>query len=90
MEKKQTELVSCGTVESYRRAGYKLVPTGDVKYQRGYVSRVKPVDIIYKAGGSRSGELFVLLPNDRSTRYCFRAYMRAEYVGGDNGQNRTV
>lgn len=54
--------------------GYRM---GDIKYQRGYVSR--RVDVleqpVKEAGGSRKGELYVLIPNRYSTNYCYRQYL---------------
>lgn len=50
---------------------------GDVRFQKGYVSRKcnvgnQPVLI---AKGNRKGEKYVLIPNFKSTRYCFRYYL---------------
>lgn len=55
-------------------AGYK---PADMAYQWGYVSRkVNPDEQeVQTAGGSRRGELYVLLPCWRSTRYCIRQYL---------------
>lgn len=56
-------------------SGYK---PGEVKYQRGYVSR-KGYDLdnatVYTAKGSRNGQLYVLTPCWTSTQYCFRQYL---------------
>ena len=62
------------TLNEALNAGYKL---GDVRLQLGYVSRRcdpgnQPV---LKAGSYRRGELYVLLPNYNSTRYCYRQYL---------------
>lgn len=56
------------------KAGYK---TGDIKYQRGYISRradpmAQPVRV---AVGNRKGQLYVLLPCFTSTQFCFRQYL---------------
>lgn len=50
---------------------------GDLRLQLGYVSRkVNGYDQeVQTAGGYRHGELYVLLPNFRSTRYCYRQYL---------------
>ena len=55
-------------------AGYR---DGDVTFQRGYVSRrVSVLDQpVKEAGGNRKGQLYVLLPNYRSTNYCYRQYL---------------
>ena len=57
------------------QAGYLL---GDTALQRGYVSRnADPGDaVVYVAGGSRHGQLYVLLNNPDSNRYCIRQYLR--------------
>lgn len=63
------------TYEEALKDGY---TQNDLKYQRGYVSR--KVDIrkqpVLIAGGSRKGQLYILLPNFDSTQYCFRAYLK--------------
>ena len=56
------------------QAGYK---DGETRWQHGYVSRrcdpmKQPVLI---AGGTRKGELYVLLPSWKSTTYCIRQYL---------------
>ena len=55
-------------------AGY---VNADTAYQRGYVSRridtlTAPVMV---AGGSRKGQMYVLLPCQASTQYCIRQYI---------------
>lgn len=65
------------TIKTYAdalSAGYTL---GDVKHQLGYVSRkINPEhQPVYTAGGSRRGELYVLIPNYESSRYCLRQYL---------------
>lgn len=54
--------------------GYKV---GEVKYQRGYVSR--KVNVAYQpvltAKGSRKKQLYVLMPCFTSSQYCLRAYL---------------
>ena len=54
--------------------GYK---PDDIKLQLGYVSRrVDPLlQPVMAAGGHRAGELYVLLHNPCSTRYCYRPYL---------------
>lgn len=59
--------------------GYK---PGDIVLQRGYVSRkADPMtQEVHTAGGYRRGQLYVLLANKKSTRYCFRQYLvKGEY-----------
>jgi len=58
-------------------AGYTV--TGDMALQRGYVSRKKdPLDgPVYAAGGSRKGQLFFLVPNRKSSQFCYRQYLIA-------------
>lgn len=56
------------------KAGYSIA---DSKYQRGYVSRKvdqfeQPLQV---AGGSRKGQLYVLLPAYNTTNYCRRVYL---------------
>lgn len=58
-------------------SGYK---NGDVVLQRGYVSRKADVgeqEVLF-AKGTRSGQAYVLLPNRKSTQYCFRQYLIKE------------
>lgn len=55
--------------------GYQM---GSTSFQRGYISRKtntndQPVKV---AGGNRRGELYILLPNYDSTKYCIRQYLR--------------
>lgn len=56
--------------------GYSL---GDTAWTRGYVSRrseqVCDDTPIHVAGGSRQGELYVLMPSWESTTYCRRQYL---------------
>lgn len=51
----------------------------DLKFQAGYVSRRVDVmdQVVHEAGGSRKGDLYVLLPCDVSTRFCYRMYLTA-------------
>lgn len=46
-------------------------------YQRGYISRKSIIANapIHVAGGSRKGQLYVLLPSRKSTQYCIRQYL---------------
>lgn len=57
--------------------GYKV---GEVKYQRGYVSR--KVNVAYQSvltgKGSRKNQPYVLVPCLTSTQYCMRAYLVKE------------
>lgn len=55
-------------------AGYR---NADVTYELGYVSRRLDTDTapVLKAGGSRKGQLYVLLPCRHSSRFCFRQYL---------------
>lgn len=60
-----------------KSAGWRFRP-GDLTLQKGYVSRKREVTDstpVYKAGGSRKGELFILMPNWKSTTFCFRQYL---------------
>lgn len=65
-----------GNYLDYIRDGYKV---GDIKWQRGYVSRKftndgnRPVYAV--TSGKRKGQVFVLYPSYISTRYCIRAYL---------------
>lgn len=56
------------------KAGYKKA---DTKYQRGYISRLAAPDaqLVRAAGGTRKGQLYVLLPCYCSTQYCIRQYL---------------
>lgn len=56
------------------KAGYR---EADIKYQRGYIRRRADPDAqpVRVAGGSRKGQLYVLLPCFTSTQYCFRQYL---------------
>ena len=51
----------------------------DSTWTRGYMSRKFNTEDspIQEAGGSRSGQFFVLLPSWGSTKYCIRQYIRA-------------
>lgn len=57
-------------------AGYKDY---DVRWQRGYVKRRHwnlhdaPIHV---AGGKRKGQLYVLMPSWKSSRYCYRLYLK--------------
>jgi len=63
------------TLNDALAAGYKR---GDMKYQRGYVSRKSDIgkSPVHVAGGRRAGELYFLLPCYDSTIYCMRQYLR--------------
>lgn len=61
--------------------GYKL---NNMTYQRGYVTRKprKPEEIWVKtAGGTRKGELYILMPCFTSTRFCYRVYLSKDGGG---------
>jgi len=62
------------TLSEALAAGY---VRGDMKYQRGYVSRRADIgkSPVHVAGGRRKGELYVLLPSWRSSIYCMRQYL---------------
>lgn len=67
------------TYAEARRAGW--VPAGTA-LQRGYVSRLADPDDaeVHVAGGTRHGQMYVLLNNPRSNRYCIRQYLRRREV----------
>lgn len=56
------------------KAGY---IDGESRLQAGYTSRKTATDDapVYIAGGYRKGQLFALLPNYSSTRFCYRQYL---------------
>lgn len=66
---------------TYREAkeqGYKVY---QVKMQDGYVTRKPRSDDqieVLAAEGNRKGDLYILMPNYESTRYCKRCYLRKE------------
>ena len=62
------------TLREALKAGYKL---GDMKLTPGYIStKAKIFDQeVLTAGGRRNGELYVLIHNPKSTRYCLRQYI---------------
>lgn len=64
------------TYAEAKAMGYK---DGDLVLTKGYVSRKSIIDNlpVEEAGSSRRGQLYVKLPNWRSTRYCFRQYLIA-------------
>lgn len=64
------------TYKEAKENGYK---DGDRVLQKGYVSRKAIIDYlpVDEAGGSRRGQLYVLLPNWKSSRYCYRQYLVA-------------
>lgn len=65
-----------GNYLDYLRKDYTF---GDIRWQRGYVSRVttcvgnNPVYAV--TSGKRKGQVFVLYPSYKSTRYCLRVYL---------------
>lgn len=74
-----------GTLRAYLNAGYTL-ENGEVARQEGYLSRKElsadefleqPVYIVGR--GRRAGQVFILSPSWRSTRYCYRVYLRYKY-----------
>lgn len=66
------------TFAEARKQGYIC---GDTTYTQGYISR-RAFDIdkarIHVAGGSRKGQLFVLIPCYNSTRFCLRQYLKKD------------
>lgn len=50
----------------------------DCAWQRGYVSRKTDINTqpIQVAGGNRNGQLYIDIPSWRSTRFCYRQYLR--------------
>ena len=66
------------TYKEAKEQGYKVY---DTKLQAGYVTRRARSDEQIKvltAEGNRKGELYVLMPNYKSTYYCKRCYLRKE------------
>lgn len=66
------------TYKEAKEQGYKVYQT---KMQDGYVTRKpRPDDQIevLTAEGYRKGDLYILMPNYSSTRYCKRCYLRKE------------
>lgn len=65
---------------TYREAIENGYTDADTKYQRGYVSRKANTmeQPVQTAGGSRKGQLYVLLPCFTSTQYCIRQYLQKE------------
>jgi len=64
------------TLRDYQSMGYVL--SDDITYQSGYVSRKADMSkqIVYEAKGSRKGQFYVLAPCFKSTRYCYRQYLK--------------
>lgn len=50
----------------------------DSAYQRGYISRRTDTSAapVMVAGGSRKGQLYVLMPCSISSQYCIRQYLK--------------
>ena len=68
------------TLRDMKLKGYGA--TSDMTLQRGYVSRkFGNVDEkrVYKAGGKRKGQYYILQPNFSSTNYCWRQYLAKFY-----------
>ena len=65
------------TTYTYQDAINQGYHAADTAYQRGYISRrADPMQQpIHIAGGSRKGQLYILLPNAQSTQYCIRQYL---------------
>lgn len=65
-----------GKYSDYLNEGWTF---GDIKKQRGYVSRVLTYtgeEAVYTVThGKRKGQIFVLYPSYESTRYCLRVYL---------------
>ena len=65
-----------GNYWDYLKNGYEF---GDIRWQRGYLSRKtvysgdNPVYAV--TSGKRKGQVFVLYPSYKSTRYCLRVYL---------------
>ena len=49
----------------------------ELRFQHGYVSRKTTLENaeVLEAKGRRKGQLYFLLPNFKSTRYCYRVYL---------------
>lgn len=64
------------TLQEALNMGYSL---GDIKYQRGYVSRKVNINNqpVLAAQGTRNNEKYVLVPAWNTTNYCFRQYLIA-------------
>ena len=72
------KLSDFGMPNTYREAialGYKYVFSS---WTMGYVSRKTKVasQPVYQAGGKRKGLFYVLGPSWKSSRYCYRHYLR--------------
>lgn len=71
--------ITYGTLAEWLANGWKL---DSVNYsQVGYYTRKyqEPEQIpVYVAKGNRSGQPFILEPNFRSTRFCYRRYLVKE------------
>ena len=52
----------------------------DMAMTRGYVSRKADINEAecHEAKGTRKGQLYVLVPNQISTRFCYRQYLVKE------------
>lgn len=52
----------------------------DMTFTRGYVSRKADIDEAecHEAKGKRKGQLYVLVPCNISTQYCYRLYLIKE------------
>lgn len=63
------------TLSDALKNGYTLA---DCTFQRGYISRKADASLqpVHVAGGSRKGQLYVLLPCWQSTTYCYRQYLK--------------
>lgn len=66
-----------GKFSDYLESDYTF---GDIKWQRGYVTRkfadVGDAPVYAVTSGKRKGQVFVLYPSNNSTRYCLRVYLK--------------
>lgn len=66
------------TYKEAKEHGYKVYQT---RMQDGCVTRKPRTDEqieVLTAEGNRKGDLYILMPNYNSTRYCKRCYLRKE------------
>lgn len=64
-------------MKTYRDAINQGYFIAEFKLQRGYISRKTETDLlpVLEGKGNRKGQFYVLIPNQDSTRYCWRGYL---------------